>query len=568
MRRALPVAWSALLTAVMLWQALGPGYVLSYDMVWVPDLAMRPDFLGLGSALPRAVPSDAVVAALDEVVPGMLLQKVVLVGALMGAGLGAARLAPPHSLTGQLAAISLYQWNPFVIERLLIGHWPVLLGYAVLPWLVVASRRARKHQRFPPVLCLLLPVASLSASAGLMAALVILLLGWGPRLRTNLALVATVVAANAPWLVAGAVHVEAATTDPLGAEVFGLHGTRWLPAPVAALGLGGSWNSDVVPASRGGALGLIALLGVLVLCAFGVRHWWRNTDRRETLGLLICWVVGWGIAVLTWACPGAMGSLYEHVPGAGLLRDGSRMLALCAPLLVATASHGVGELRARVGAAEAPGVAATVALVLFPVAVLPDAAWGGSGALHAVDYPDSYAAAADVVEDVRARGGDGDVVVLPFTSYRAPEWNERRKVLDPLGRYLDPDFVVSGDLAVDGRTVAGEDPRAVRVGVALARRTPQARAEALADLGIGFVVLDKDEVLPGLPAELAPEVAGRRTEAGRVTVIALTDPAPAATSPGTRAAVTVGWLLYLALLAGAAGSVVRNLARRRGSGVS
>ena len=90
--RWLPTAWAFLLAGLLLGPALGPGFVLTYDMVWVPDLALRSDFLGLGSGLPRAVPSDAVVALLDEVVPGMLLQKMVLLGALGLAGTGARRL--------------------------------------------------------------------------------------------------------------------------------------------------------------------------------------------------------------------------------------------------------------------------------------------------------------------------------------------------------------------------------------------------------------------------------------------------------------------------------------------
>ena len=95
--RRSPRVWAALLAGLMLGPALGPGPVLSYDMVWVPDLTLRPDFWGLGSGLPRAVPSDAVVAVLDEVLPGALLQKVVLVGSLVGAGLGADRLVRERS---------------------------------------------------------------------------------------------------------------------------------------------------------------------------------------------------------------------------------------------------------------------------------------------------------------------------------------------------------------------------------------------------------------------------------------------------------------------------------------
>lgn len=565
MRRALPVAWSAVLAVVLLWHALGPGYVLSYDMVWVPDLGLRPDFMGVGSALPRAVPSDAVVAVVDELVPGMLLQKVVLLGSLMAGGLGAARLAPPGSLTGQLVAISLYQWNPFVVERLVIGHWPVLICCAVLPWLVVVGRRARREQRLPAVLCVLLPLASLSASGGVMAALVVLLSAWGPRLRTNVTLVAAVLAANAPWLAAGAVHAEAATTDPLGAEVFGLHGSGWLPGPLAALGLGGSWNSDVVPASRSGVLAVVALVGVLLLCAFGALAWWRRVEHREAVTLVVCWCAGWGIAVLTWAFPDAMGIVYAHVPGTGLVRDGSRLLALCAPLLVALAAQGAAQLRARAGEVEAAQVSATVGLALFPLAVLPDAAWGVGGALHAVDYPDSYAEASEVIDAERRDGRTGDVVVLPFTSYRAPEWNDNHKVLDPLGRFLAPDYVVSNDLAVDGRVVAGEDPRAADVAGALALDSEQARARALADLGIGFVVVDLDEWRPGLPAELAPAVAGQHTPAGRVTVITVDDPVRTTTPWPTRVVIGLGWFLFVGLLMTAVVAAARNLLRRRAS---
>ncbi|MDN5894868.1 MAG: hypothetical protein L0H93_12680, partial [Nocardioides sp.] len=130
-KSSLPWLWSAALAVVMLGPALFlPGYVLSYDMVWVPDLSLRPDFLGLGTALPRAVPSDAVVSVLDEVIPGMVLQKVVLAAALIWAGAGAARMVDGLPVLGRCVAASFYVWNPFVIERLVIGHWTVLVAYA------------------------------------------------------------------------------------------------------------------------------------------------------------------------------------------------------------------------------------------------------------------------------------------------------------------------------------------------------------------------------------------------------------------------------------------------------
>lgn len=498
----LPVVWALALTLLLLWPVLGRGYVLSYDMVWVPDLALRPDFLGLGSALPRAVPSDAVVSVLDAVVPGMLLQKLVLVGGLFLGGIGAARLTPEDSLVGKLVAVTVFEWNPFVAERLLLGHWPILLGYVVLPWLVVASRRVRVEGRVPPAVGWLLLVGSLSPSAGLVSAVTVLAFSLRRQApRANLMLVALVVGANAPWLVSGLLHAGTATSDPVGASVFALNREGSVPGPVAALSLGGVWNSEVVPGSRGGALGWATVVVVLVLVVAGARRWRARLGRREAVAAAGCWVLGWGVATLTWVAPHAMGWLAGQVPGAGLARDGSRLLGLCVPALVGLTSSGAASLCQR-----APGRLAAVAwgtaLVLLPLALMPDVAGGLAGRLRPVSYPAGYAAVREAVEHETAHSR-GDVLILPFTSYRAPDWNHGHKVLDPIGRYLTTDYVASDRLLVSGRLVEGEDARAAAIRHALEARTPTARSRLLAEEGIGTVVAERDT------GQNVPRVAGR-----------------------------------------------------------
>jgi hypothetical protein len=300
-----PRLWALILALLVLWPVLGTGYVLSYDMVWVPDLALRPDVLGLGTGLPRAVPSDAVVAVLDELVPGMLLQKLALLGSLVAAGWGAVHLVPGTSLVGRLVAVTAAVWNPFVVERLVIGHWPVLIGYAVLPWLVAEARRVRAGGRVTGAVCWLVLLGSLSASAGLVTAFLLLVLASTRRLRTTVTLLAVVAAANAPWVVTGALHASGATSDPAGATLFGLHGEGGVPGPLAALTLGGIWNADVVPASRQGTAGWLALLLAVALAAAGWSRWRSRAPRRERWGLVLCWLLGWGLAAVTWAAPSA-----------------------------------------------------------------------------------------------------------------------------------------------------------------------------------------------------------------------------------------------------------------------
>ena len=62
----------------MLAPLAAPGYVLRYDMVFVPRQPLSWELVAPGDALPRAVPLDALVSLATQVVPGWLLQRVVL----------------------------------------------------------------------------------------------------------------------------------------------------------------------------------------------------------------------------------------------------------------------------------------------------------------------------------------------------------------------------------------------------------------------------------------------------------------------------------------------------------
>ncbi|WP_143033740.1 hypothetical protein [Nocardioides sp. YR527] len=551
----MPTVWAGVLAVLMLGPALGAGFVLSYDMVWVPDLALTRDVLGLGSGLPRAVPSDAVIAVLDEVVPGLVLQKLVLVGALVLAGAGAAELVRERSLAARLVVVSLTVWSPYVAERLWMGHWPMLLAYAAVPWLVLAGRRWAAAgpgpvERGPvgrgPVWMLpILLVGSLSASAGIVSAAVVLATGLR-RGRRPVLLLAMVAAVNAPWVVAGLTHAgEAASAT--GFEVFALRGDA-LPAPLAALTLGGIWNTSVIPASREGWQAWAALALLVGLVGAGLRRWWVGDSQR--IAILGLWVAGMAIAILGWAAPQTLDGLAQNIPGLALMRDSSRLLPLCLPLLVLTVAAGVDALRERLRGT-APRWAAAVVLALAPIAVLPDAAWGLAGGIGTADYPASWHQAGAALAEETA---PGDVLVLPWSAYRAPAWNGRRPVLDPLPRMLPRASVINGDLVIGGTEIAGEDPRAAAAAEALAAPEPSARAAELSRLGIGYVITDRT-------AGEAPPLAGETVhDSGDLLLQRLpeeaTRPAAYTMGPVRLTAMAVAWVAYGVAWLGATTSTV------------
>ncbi|MFI5957094.1 hypothetical protein [Cryptosporangium sp. NPDC051539] len=161
---------AAVLALLALAPVLRPGYVLAYDMVATPRVPFTAAALGWGDGLPRAVPQDAVVAVLTSVVPGWVVQVVALVAVVWVAVVGAARLVPSDRVAVRLVAGAAYGWNAYVAERLLIGHWGLLLGYAALPWIVRSARAARAGAHPAPVV-LWSALAALTPTGGLLAAI-------------------------------------------------------------------------------------------------------------------------------------------------------------------------------------------------------------------------------------------------------------------------------------------------------------------------------------------------------------------------------------------------------------
>ena len=559
MRRG-PWIVSVLLALVALGPALAPGYVLSYDMVAVPRLDLTRDLVGLGDGLPRAVPVDAVVAALSLLVPGAVVQKLTLLATLVLAGVGAGRLVsallPDDRGVAATVAAAAYLWNPFVAERLVLGHWALLVAYAALPWLVVAAGRARDGDRRQlAVVVLLLGLCALTPTGGLLGGLVAGAVLAG-RWRVWAVAAVAWVAVNAPWWVAGALHESADRGgSEAGVAAFALRGEGLLGQLGSVASAGGVWNSDAVPPSRETVLGLLATVFVLACAAVGIRPLRRSPSRGVVVGMVVAAGVGIALALLG-STPGARAALTElvrEVPAAGLLRDGQKWLAPWALLLSVAVGAGVARLAASV-ADRAARMLVPAAAVLVLVALLPDLAWGVAGRLEAVRYPSEWERVRDRID----RAGGGDVLVLPWGAFRRFEWNGGRTVLDPATRYLPGSVVADDDLVVGDRRVPGEGARSRAARTALDRPHP---AAALRRLGVRWVLVHHGQPGP------RPRVPAGRTvhEGATLTLLRLSGPVTPRPLQGAAAAVLVADLVAIAVLLAAATVVARRgEARRRG----
>jgi hypothetical protein len=505
---------------------LGRGVVLSYDMVFVPDPPITGAVLGTDGSVPRAVPTELLADLLARVLPVMVVQQGLLLAVFVLAGAGAARLLP--TLPGAAAAALAYAWTPYVAERLVIGHWPFLLGYGLLPWVVRAALAARRGGPVRPLLLWLAAAAAAGSTSALIAtgtALAIL----GLR-RASLGVAGFAVAVNLPWLVPALTRPGGVPADPAGVAAFAARSDTPFGLPGSLLTLGGIWNPAAQPAGRDSPLALVALAGVLAALVLGLRPLLARTQDAVVTrtkaghgdglpgtvdgqgpnewavlaagpgagGLLAAGVVGMVLAAAG-AVPGldaVLRAVVVHVPGGGLLRDGQKLLVPTALVIALAAGHAVARLARSTRTAPY-----AVLLGVLPVLALPTLAWGVGGRLAAADYPDDWLRLRAAV----SQQPTGEVAALPWGAYRRLDWAGDRVVLDPLPRLLDRRVLTDDALPLSTVSVHGENPSAARIsqGLATGGRLPDLlRAE-----GVRYAVVHRtqpgsaatERALAGLP---------------------------------------------------------------------
>lgn len=504
-----------LLTAVLaLGPALRPGYLLFYDMVFVPRLGLSQRTLGVDGSVPRAVPNDLVVALASHVVPGWVVQHVLLVLVFVGAGAGTAALC--RTPWGAAAAALAATWNPYVAQRLAIGHWGFLLGYACLPFIAYAARglRAEPSRSARIRLGTWIVLVALSGSTGAILAAVLLVVvllvplgeGPGPSWRELRWIGPALLVANAAWWWPFLTLAPTGDADPAGALAFMARPDTPLGVWGSVITGGGIWNRASWFASRQSLfVATLALAAVLVCVVLLVRSRrfrsdaaYRGVFVAGVLGLLVAGAgaVPGGEAVVSWTI--------THLPGGGLIRDAQKFVAVWILAVALGAGILVERLVAaarRVSLHRAAVAALAVVIALWPVATLPGLAWGGAGRWAAVQYPQSFLRMAD-----RLNGAaPGAVAVFPWTLYRQYAWNADRTVLDPWQRLVYRTVYVNDDLPLSDRVVRGESTAATAISAALAAgdAVPVLRRE-----GVRWVLVQTDQPAiegRGLP-DLTPVV--------------------------------------------------------------
>ncbi|TRX50558.1 hypothetical protein FNY88_01940 [Corynebacterium guaraldiae] len=442
--RAALCAWGVALVLAVCWPFVLPGEFLWRDMVLLDRPALSAAAFGAGDLPARNAPQDGVLALFG----GAWLARVFILAAASASAWVAGRWARKSSPWAAAAAMACAVANPFVIERLLQGQWSL----AVAAWLapVIAWGCLNCH---PRVAWLALWAASLTPTGGLFGGLIAVVCEREGRGRWLFA--GGSVLLWLPWLVPSLVAGSPTTHgDPAAqAAAFAPRAEAYVGAVGSLLGFGGIWNAAAVPASReqGFALAGLAVAALAVLGA-------ARLPRRELRPLTALAVLGMGLAILGALAPGLIAFAVEHIPGAGLLRDSSKLTLLALPLAVA----GIASLR------QLPAALALCACLLQA----PDAPQE-----LAVLRPHETGIDRQLVEDL-----DGRLTFFADRPAMVPL--DGGIALDPYSKAANK--LDSGELTVDGINVDEPSPRYLAATDAWNNRD----LNRLEELGVGAVVED------------------------------------------------------------------------------
>lgn len=124
----IPIIVFSVLSLIIVFPLLPSGFILTLDTIPVPKV-FWPSFFSPSFLF------GTVISVFNLIAPYMS-QKIIVFTIFFMAGWGMYRLIPSNDVFAKLFGGLLYAVNPFVYERVMAGHWHLLLGYSLFPFFI------------------------------------------------------------------------------------------------------------------------------------------------------------------------------------------------------------------------------------------------------------------------------------------------------------------------------------------------------------------------------------------------------------------------------------------------
>lgn len=488
-----------------------PGYILTLDLVFTPHNAFP-------SEITNAYPLQFILWALTLVVPGDIIEKVILLIILVCSGAGMHLLITRmngskgnHGLWTIAAYFAglLYMINPFIYSRFMAGQWMFLLGYAFLPFFVRSLYEFYKTMSLRSA-----AVAGLWAFAIVSVSLhhsgIIVLLGLffamagykkyknTPKLRhfikrSMLALLLPTTLSSF-WLIPALLGIGTLSQSVLGMDES--HFTAFATGGAGALGpvgevvrLQGFWAEAqtlfIKPQAIVPGWGVIVVFLWILVVVGGINAW--RTQRTVAVFGVFCITTG----IIVSATP-----LVEWASGVLPLLSGYREPHKFASLIVLgyAVLGAFGVISAvRWASTKWSGAGEKVAIVgclILPIIITPVIFWGFGGQLAPRAYPPEWH---ELNTEMKTAGQSKMILFLPWHQYSAYSFSGGRIIANPAAKFFENPTIISDDPEFKNISPTQPDPLKQQLSAILKTQNMSELSEFIRKQKISYVVLAKEQ---------------------------------------------------------------------------
>jgi hypothetical protein len=516
----IPVLVYSLLALLVLAPLLLPGYIFFLDMVFVPHLPTPTD-------INNVFLFKTILHLLNIILPSQVIQKLILFSILILSGFGMHRLLQTinddfnktkdfnlHALPYFLAGI-FFMVNPFTYSRFMVGHFYVLLGYAFLPWFLIAFLKLMNELNLRGAIRLaiwalsislvslhILGMALITAALGLLMASLRLykasnyimlkhLLKW----YSVAAIIFLIVSSF--WLVP-AILGKSSTNELISnfderhLLSFRTVGSDW-GVPLNVLSLNGFWGDNqgfyLLPKDVLPVWPILFMLLIIVLMIGAIKAY--STNKYATLlfltVLFIAWVLSQGVVQSPYA--GLNHWLFANVPFFAGYREPGKFIALIALAESYLLFFGVTVLLEKFKQKKIKISSWIIGLIVtLPLVYTPSMLWGFGGQVHAVNYPAQW----QQVNEYLKKNAKGKVLFLPWHEYLRLSFADR-VVANPASRFFDAQ-IIQGDNSEIGLIKRQSDNTQSEFieNEIINKNNEKNIAEMLKKIGVEYVLLVKE----------------------------------------------------------------------------
>jgi len=480
-----------ILTILILWNLLLPGYIFSLDLIPRTHYGMEHFISSAKDSSASSLPFHLTLSAINTMIPAEIIQKTIFFLVLFLSFTTMYRLMPTKSVMPKYFAAILYTINPFVYTRFLAGHINFLLAYSITPLAVyfILKFAEDPNKKNTILTALTITIAGILnmhhfVLIPIILAAIIIAKPKKAHIKPLLTIILLLLLLNAYWLIQSTKTstIDAITQDDI--EVFQSTPILNYNTAFTLAGMHGFWRSgyeyskDSIPAWP-----------ILFIIIFFISvHGYISTKNKHRHAFALLWLISIALSIGVTAdyFREIYLFLYNNIFFFKGFREPQKFIALAVLAYAYLGGLGINTiLKEKTKVKNIIVVIAFAAVFLYSYMMF----FAFSGQLTSQQYPDDYYEIRYLLENDTSK--DFNTLILPWHNYMDFSWNENRhkRLANPATHFF-ANTISADNMEAENIYSQSQNPHSAYIESTLKNTTDL--ASKLVRVNVRYIILQKE----------------------------------------------------------------------------